>query len=345
MEAVKTTCVLRESVLPSDNTSYLIIPVPAPPLVVLEPTVLALRIQWADCLAPLGRIACLFHEPTPLTEAEWQAMMSNPAAAKSTRASLTCTACLDELAVYYRLKPGGEAIPRVMKNAIPIDEAPNHWTCKCGKSTFSLEYLKKGFHQFLRQSAPWHQGKVAGHTMLPMYEQGQLGRLHADFQSLIGSDPPEEMVQQFVHSNPIIWSFLSPVRLFIKPPILTKYLADFAVLTSQKILYFIELEKPGTRIDTKAGTFHKDVMKAFDQVRDWSVEVGEHRHAVLDQLELSSKDVLDVRYMVVAGLQRNVPIEVLAKLQQQIPTRSTVFYCFDELAALLHSVRVNLATI
>ena len=137
--------------------------------------------------------------------------------------------------------------------------------------------------------------------------------------------------------NPIFWNFLAPHRIWIKPPILTKYKADFAVLSRMRVLYFIEIEKPNTTLIKKSdGGIHSKLNTALTQVRSWRLEIEKRREAVLDALHLTQKDVHDIKFIVIAGMAiktSTVELEILRKMK----TDADFIFCFDELASFLHS--------
>jgi hypothetical protein len=104
-------------------------------------------------------------------------------------------------------------------------------------------------------------------------------------------------------------------RLFPKPPILTFFFADFAVVTPQRELILIELEKTSTRLLKKDGGVAADLSHAFDQVRDWLHTIDEHRLAVLDSLKIDREQVSIVRGVVIAGRDIGYDAHHLRKLK------------------------------
>ena len=171
-----------------------------------------------------------------------------------------------------------------------------------------------------------------------VYEIGQLASIAGEFQALIGSSPAEEQVQEFIEAHPVVWSFLSPIKILHKPPVLTKKKADFGVLTSHKILYLIEIEKPQTQLATKLTTTSAELQRGIDQIKDWGVVVGDHRHALLSELDLKDDDVHDIRYLLIAGTAHKTTKEALIKLKRSPLALNTQFMCFDELAAILFTL-------
>ena len=133
--------------------------------------------------------------------------------------------------------------------------------------------------------------------------------------------------------TPVFWGFLSPRKILHKPAVLTKKQADFGILTTTKILYLIEIEKPTTRLLTKTGRISADIQKGADQIRDWDQVVTEHRGALLTELGLDPSTVHDIRYVLVGGLSTTLDSAGLRKLRREPFGPKIDFYCFDELAA------------
>ena len=160
---------------------------------------------------------------------------------------------------------------------------------------------------------------------------------------LVDNADDEESAHKFIEANPILWNFLAPVRIWKKPPIVTKYKADFSILTTSKILYFVEIEKPATRLVIKSGGISARLQAGLDQIRDWQIEVETHRAAVLDGLGLIQRDIHDIRYILIAGMaNKTSPIGI--KKIKRIKDPCSVF-CFDELASFLHCTEIALLNI
>ena len=87
----------------------------------------------------------------------------------------------------------------------------------------------------------------------------------------------------------------------MKPSILTKYKADFAILDSGKTLHFVEIEKSALPILRKNGDSSAELTHAISQVQSWLYEYGHHQAAILDGMGLVPSNVTKVRGIVVAG--------------------------------------------
>jgi hypothetical protein len=175
-----------------------------------------------------------------------------------------------------------------------------------------------------------------------LYERGELRRLFVSYQNLIHSNPKEEDVQQFLEVHPLLWSFLSPKRIIEKPPILSRKKADFAIVTSRKILYLVEIEKPQTAVWTKSGGMSSEVQKGIDQLKDWAVVVGDHRLALLSELGLSPTDIHDIRYLLVAGLLAGTSPDGIIRMKRNPVMTNSDFLFFDELGSMLFTLEDQL---
>ena len=315
--------------------AFEIMPIPIPPqLRLTEPTTVSVDIEWGSQTYRLGRFTCEFVEPAPVSEPERRAIASRPNAASAILIKITCHKCGDEAWMYALLDPARYPAKELDKTAIYLHRAPDHWRCKCDKSETNLTFLKRGIHDLFRRTIS-EQSFDKTTSFRPLYEARELARIKADFQALINSTPREEDVQKFIEANPVIWAFLSPTKILHKPPVLTKKTADFGILTSQKVLYLVEIEKPQTKLVKAKGGVHHEVQKGFDQIRDWNVVVEDHRIALLNELDLKRDEVHDIRYMLVAGRARQVPNEELMKLRRDPARANILFFCFDEIAHFL----------
>ena len=84
---------------------------------------------------------------------------------------------------------------------------------------------------------------------IPLYEAASLGNTRTEFMRLLGLTS----IQKFIEDNPILLRQFPAEQILFKPPILTFYNADFAVLSPQRELILIEIETPETRLLKKDG--------------------------------------------------------------------------------------------
>jgi hypothetical protein len=106
--------------------------------------------------------------------------------------------------------------------------------------------------------------------------------------------------------------------------------ADFAIVTPQRELLLVELEKATTKLMKQDGGVAADLSHAFDQVLDWLHVVDEHRLAVLDALKISREEVSMVRGVVIAGRDIGYDAHHLRKLKGADRGRIT-FLTYDDL--------------
>jgi hypothetical protein len=201
----------------------------------------------------------------------------------------------------------------------------------------NLTYLKQGMHDVLRRPST-HTSASSPLTFTPLYEAGRVQDSIAEYEQLIETATDEEPVQKYLEKHQLFWSFLSPTKILHKPPVLTKKKADFAILTSSKILYLVELEKPTTKLTNLDGSISAEIQKGANQILDWQGVVADHRLALLSEIGLSDADVQSIRYILIGGLARRTDAKGLTKLRRTPFAADTDFYCFDELGSFLHSL-------
>jgi hypothetical protein len=249
----------------------------------------------------LSEITIWNAEVPPYNADDIAAIKSNPLGKKIVRSQFKCKLCGESLRVYAGL----ERSPKLEGEGWiwNLDIQHDRFRCECSAHDFSLEPLKKGLHGLLRDNFDKMMEGPEGSTFssVRLYEDSALQEYCKQFQELIASDPTEEKVQLFLESHEIFFSLFLPVKLISKPRVLTKYVADFAVLNERKELLLIEIEKPGLQLLRRDGVITADLQHAFGQVQDWLRVFDDHRAAALDAWELKLDDVAKVRAVIVAG--------------------------------------------
>jgi hypothetical protein len=178
---------------------------------------------------------------------------------------------------------------------------------------------------------------VNGYSFSTLYEHDAIERVSGDFLQLVRTSPREEDIQQFLAKNPIVFHFLSPVRIFEKPPILLKHQADFAILDSRGTLFFVEIERADILLLRRDGAASAEVEHAISQVRDWLFLYEKHRAAVLECLDLRDRDVTRVRGLLIAGRDQGCDAENLRKFKWQ--DRGAIdCMTYDDLLAIFASL-------
>lgn len=322
----------------TDFSSMEIIPCSAPPLVIGAPSRILVDIEIEGQRFRRGEFACGYMVPPPMTQEERRAIASRPGAPLFVQMELACKKCNSGAVFFAPLDPSTPKPTGVRPDAVALDDAPATWSCICGYSKFELEYLKRGVHELFRH--PIRRGSPV--QFVPLYEAGRIQSIIAEYEQLIESATEEEPVQKYLEQNPLFWAFLSPQRILLKPAVLTKKKADFGVLSTQKILYLIELEKPSTRLTNHDGSISAEIQRGANQIRDWQLVVDDHKLALLSELGFKEGDVQEIRYILIGGLARRSNLTGLTKLRRTPFAPNTDFYCFDELASFLHSLAAEL---
>jgi len=314
-----------------------IFPAPAPPLILSRPCSVLVEVEVKGNRYHLGEFVCGFAPPPPLTEEERRAIASRPGARKAIMVHLCCKVCGCEASYFSQLNPYEGRPKNVPPKAVTLSNAPEIWSCTCGEQSVDLIYLKQGFHDLFRRTQP-HSSDDPIMQFSPLYEAGRIQDINGEYEQLIEATTDEESVQKYLEEHPVFWSFLSPTKILHKPAVLTKKKADFGIVSTQKVLYLVEIEKPTTRLTNQDGSISAEIQKGANQIRDWQMVVGNHRLALLSELDLKESDVHEIRYLLIGGLARRTNAEGLTKLRRSPLAPNTDFYCFDELGSFLHTL-------
>jgi hypothetical protein len=256
----------------------------------------------------IGEIQFVLIEPPPLTSDRIAAVRSDPKASKAVILEIGCTKCPIKLKVYAALEQSTKLENDGCKWFSTI---PDSFLCDCGTTKMDLSIIRRNLHSLL--------GHRIGHgselSFIPLYEKGAIESIKTIFASLITNTHREEVLQQFIEENPILLHQFPATQIFSKPKILTFFAADFAIVTPQKELILIELEKTSTQLMKKDGGVAAPLSHAFDQVRDWLHVVDEHRLAVLDTLKIDRDAVSTIRGVVIAGTDHGYDAQHLRRLK------------------------------
>jgi hypothetical protein len=291
----------------------------------------------------IGEFVCGLAQPPPLSDEERRAIASRPMAHNALRFHMSCNVCGSEFDCFTQLNPADPRPARLAEQAVPLDQAPQTWSCKCGASVIDLSSLKLGLHDLFRHSRPVANDPVMQFT--PLYESGRIQAIVAEYERIIERAVDEEVMQKFLEAHPLFWGFLSPMKILHKPPVLTKKKADFGVLSTQRVLYLVEIEKPTTRLTNQDGSISAEIQKGANQIRDWQLVVGDHRLALLSELGLKDSDVHEIRYILIGGTAKRTSGEGLTKLRRLPLAPNTEFHCFDELGFFLNTLAGELGRI
>jgi len=274
----------------------------------------------------IGEFWAGFVEPAPLSTERIVAIKSDPSAMKAVRVKLSCAKCDGECRAYAGLERSEDL---EKEGLIWYAELPEQFRCPCGATVVDLSSLRRNLY------APLGSLKPAAESVnfIPLYEVGSLENTRIEFVRLLGSHQREEILQKFIEDNPILLRQFPAERILIKPPILTFYNADFAVLSPQRELLLIEIETADTRLLKKNGDQAAPLTHAIDQVHRWLSVMDEHRVAALAAMKIDAP-VGSIRGVVIAGRDRGNDKDHLRRLKGMLSGK-IAFLTFDDLEASL----------
>jgi hypothetical protein len=279
----------------------------------------------------IGEILFAVANPPPLSTERIAAIKSDPSAAKQVNIEIGCRKCPSKMRAYASLD-------RSVKNEAEgwqwYETIPDNFLCECGSTKIDLATIRRNLHGFLGSQLRQESEQL---NFIPLYEKSSLERIKKEFLRLINSDLKEEFIQQFLYENPILLHQFPSDRLFSKPPILTFFNADFGIVTPQKELILIEIEKTTTRLLRKDGGIAAQLTHALDQVREWIHIVDEHRLAVLDTLQIERERVSLIRGVVIAGRDAGYDAQHIRRLKGTDWGRITIL-TYDDLLFAFNSL-------
>jgi hypothetical protein len=304
-----------------------------------SPGTYEIYLKDADREQLLG-VVQLAHIPVaPYTPEQITALKSDPLATKYVRMVVECNSCHDKFKAYAGVEksPSLESQGYVWNLAIAQDE----FACTCGKGRTSLVPIKTGLHGLLQRNLnPETQSNI---STVKLYEKTVLEQHCRDLLNLINGDRPEEELQLFLESHPIFFHVFLPKSIKFKPPILTKYFADFSVLNSRNELLLIEIERPQMKLLKKDGGKTAELEHSFHQVRTWKQVLDEHRAAALDAIGLRLDEVAKVRGVVIAG--RKPSDEQKLKMLRSLSTADIELFTYDDLLNSVSELVKHIASI
>lgn len=257
---------------------------------------------------PLGMISFGLAGAPPLTPDRIAAIKSDPRAVKEVRLNLGCKFCETKLKVFAALKRPD----KIEDDLVWYQDLPEKFICGCKKTNMNLEILRNNMHAILGQVDVTSKNV----SISTLYEHRNIDQISKKFLKVITESKKEEEIQKFLSENPIIFHFLSPLRIFKKPPILTKHQADFAILDSLGTLFLIEIERANILLLRKDGATSAEMEHAISQVRDWLFLYEKHRGAVLECLDIADREVTK-------GLRKN---KFTFLMEQLSSSNSVVMY-------------------
>lgn len=278
----------------------------------------------------VGSLSFFLIDPPPMTAERIAAIRSDPAATKSVKVEFGCKECDTKILAYAAL----DREPKFEANGwVWFANLPDRFRCTCGKTDFTLDIVRRNLQGLLGR--PFAESDTL--QFVPLYEKASLSLLRNSYSRLLSEARREEDLQNFLEQNPVLLHPFPALRLFSKPPILTEFFADFAIVTPQRELLLVEIETTTTRLLRKDGGHAAPLVHAFDQVRSWLHVVDEHLLAVLDSLKIDRTEVARVRGVVIAGRDLGYDALHLRRLKAQDFGRIS-FLTYDDLLFALDSL-------
>lgn len=282
-----------------------------------------------DELIVIGDIYFAIVDPPPLTPERVAAIRSAPRAYKAVRMEVGCKKCPKKLRTYAAL----ERNEKEEDGWTWYQDISDQFSCDCGATTIDTSIIRRNLHAFLG-NIPLENLEV---SFIPMYEKSAIKDIRSNFAKLLKSNPKEEIIQKYIEENTILLHQFPSNQIYFKPPILTFFVADFAIVTPQKELVLIEIKKANTNLLLKKGSIAAPLTHAFDQVNDWLQIVDEHRLAVLDSLGIDKESVSTIKGVVVAGSEEGYDAKRLRRLKGTDFGRIT-FLTYDDLLSSLDAL-------
>jgi|LQYC01.1.fsa_nt_gi hypothetical protein len=305
--------------------------------VIETPGVYYLEQVTIDGPIQVGTLRFAAVDAAPLSAERIAAIKSEPNATKAVRIELGCKHCPSKFRAYAALERSDKT---ECEGWMWYQEVPELFKCECGKTTMDLQYINRNLHGLLG-----HRHRDTDQlSFMPLYEKSSLETTRTNFVELISRSPREELLQKFIEENPILLHQFPAERIIPKPPILTFYNADFGIVTPQKELILIELEKTTTLLMKKNGDIAAPLNHAFDQVRNWLHKVDEHRLTVLDSLQIEREAVSSIRGVVVAGRDVGYDARDLRKLKG-VDYGRIAFLTYDDLLFAMDALIRRVETI
>jgi hypothetical protein len=314
-----------------------IVPMSDPKVSVFYPGAYTLSSESGAQQVPLGKIVFLEMPVQPLTPDVRAAIESNPFASEAVVYFLECDSCAKRLEVYASLDRPKNLESKGMKWYRDLDD---EFTCDCAQVRIPLKWIRSNLHYYLGNTSG-----VGPVSLEPIYTSNVVDDVREEFATVLSSFAQDEKrVQAFIEANPIVLSRFNPLRLFYRPPILTKYRADFVILDPSGELLFIEIERPGLRMSTAKGEPSAEFNHAFNQVSDWLDVIDDHRDAVLQCIspDLSSKSINRFTGVVILGRNSSVSASCLRSLKKQSRSRID-FLTYDDLLGSLGTISSQLS--
>jgi hypothetical protein len=315
-----------------EDASHILLCAPTPGFQVMEPSRIRITQHCKDVVRDLGVFTVEFLKTPDLTSDELRDIRRRGKGNIATL-NLVCKKCNLKLLVTKNVSASGgppeSSIPQMR-----VEDLPPHFSCTCGEVQFDTRFLKLGIHEIFRHKFQSDRDVI---RLSSCYRPTSLSSIMTRYRKLIESTPSEEIVQQFLEEHPIMWSFLGPLTIIPKPRLSTHYTADFAILARTRTLFFIEIEKPQTKLAKQSGGQSAELQFGKDQIDSWRTWIADNRQSVLAELRIAPDEVHAIRYVLVAGLESATNADELRAVREGIKD-DVQFFTFDQLLGFIGNI-------
>jgi hypothetical protein len=285
----------------------------------------------------IGLVEFVYQQCPPLTPEIIKALESDPYSAQFIKMELNCEKCGNEFSIYSSIK----RFPQLEKEGcIWQYDLAESIICECGGISYDMKYYKESLHGLLDRDI---QEVSRRQHYVRRYAHSEIKRIVRGLTELLDKHDDEMTFQKFIENNKVLLARFHARKLYIKPDVLGKFQADFAIFDTRKQLLFIEMEKPGIKLFKKDGHPTADLMHAYGQVRDWVREYEKHPGAVLECFKLKPDEVMAVKGVIIAGRSTNEQQEHMQRHLSRPPYTEVEFLTFDDLAKSLLQISRDLA--
>lgn len=306
-------------------------------MVINRPGNYFVQLVYDGNVVEIGSAIFHYNKAPSLTPDQIKALDADPNSFKTIKMELGCKYCSTKLYAYTGLKRQQEL---EQNGYIWQTELADKFKCKCGKTNISLEYLKESMHGLLRKDIIL---EVTGLSYVRRYGHAQVENIVNEFYRLLDKERLEEPVQSYIETHPMLLSRFHAKRLYVKPDIIGRFKADFAIVDSRNQLVFIELERPSISLFKTDGHPTAALMHAYGQVTDWLHQYNSYQGAILDSLGLKPEEVVGVRGAIIAGRSTALIHSVIQRHLANPPYQNIEFMTIDDLGSSLLTISRKLA--
>lgn len=291
------------------------------------PTSCIVNLETDNTKNKLGFIQFQYTKHNELSVEDVKAIESDPYSIKALRYRLGCKFCDAELWVYSAVVKNKKL---ENKGDVYHKDVDDDFKCKCGKTQYSLRFLKESMQGLLGRDSKL----VENLNYEKRYAYIEVRKLVEDYFSLINDKDDEKSVQDFLEENTLLLCGYHAKQIFFRPKILGKFIADFGIIDSKNQLILIEIERPSIKLFKQNGHMTADLTHAYEQVNEWLYEYDKSKDAFLECFSVDRSKISTVKGVVIAGRESNTNSEHLKRHLTQGKERNVEFLLLDDLGKI-----------